>query len=202
MSMSNANSEAVRWQGPELKNRQQASSGELEPEAIREAAYAEGLALGLQEGEQQGEAKFAASIAALGALLEGIQEPLRKMDDDMAKALSLLVAKIAVQLVRGQLSVDESMLMERFRIVANSLPQSDAIPTLFLSPSDHQIVSHYFESTENVDPKDAWVLEMNPDLESGDCRVVSGDSAIEALLLKEAEEIVLAANKKRVASDE
>ena len=120
----------------------------------------------------------------------------------MAKALSLLVAKIAVQLVRGQLSVDESMLMERFRIVANSLPQSDAIPTLFLSPSDYQIVSHYFESTENVDPKDAWVLEMNPDLESGDCRVVSGDSAIEALLLKEAEEIVLAANKKRVASDE
>ena len=200
--MSSANSEAVRWQGPELKISDQASLGELDPEAIREAAYTEGLALGVKEGEKQGEAKFAASIATLGALLEGIQEPLRKMDDDLAKALSLLVAKIAVQLVRGQLSVDESMLMERFRIVANSLPQSDAIPTLFLSPSDHQIVSNHFESTKGVDQEEAWVLEMSPDLEPGDCRIVSGDSAIEALLLKEAEEIVLAANKKRVASDE
>jgi flagellar assembly protein FliH len=199
--MSSANSEAVRWQGPELINPDQASLAELEPEAIREAAYAEGLALGLKEGEKQGKAKFAASIATLDALLESIQEPIRKMDDDLAKALSLLVAKIAAHLVRGQLSVDESMLIERFRAVANSLPKSDAIPTLFISPSDYQIVSHYFESTEEIDRKDTWELEMNPDLEPGDCRMVSGDSAIEALLLKEAEEMVLAANKKRVSED-
>lgn len=200
--MSSAKSEAVRWQGPELINTEQASLAELEPETIREAAYAEGLALGLKEGEKQGEAKFAASIATLDALLGSIQEPLRKMDDDLAKSLSLLVAKIAAQLVRGQLSIDESMLIERFRTVANSLPKSDATPTLFLSPADYQIVSHYYESTEEIDPKDTWVLEMNPDLEHGDCRIVSGDSAIEALLLKEAEEMVLAANKKRVASNE
>jgi len=199
--MSSANSEAVRWQGPELINTEQASLAELEPEAIREAAYAEGLALGLKEGEKQGQEKFAASISTLDALLEGIQEPLRKMDDDLAKALSLLTAKIAAQLVRGQLSIDESMLIERFRAVANSLPKSDAIATLFLCPSDYQIVSLYFESSGEVDPKDTWALEMNPDLEPGDCRIVSGDSAIEALLLKEAEEMVLAANKKRVASD-
>ena len=80
--MSSVDSEAVRWQGPELKISDQASLGELDPEAIREAAYTEGLALGVKEGEKQGEAKFAASIATLGALLEGIQEPLRKTQPD------------------------------------------------------------------------------------------------------------------------
>ena len=64
--MSSANPEVVRWQGPELINPDQALLAEQEPEAIREAAYAEGLALGLKEGEKQG-----SGVAEVDEIREG-----------------------------------------------------------------------------------------------------------------------------------
>ena len=129
-------SEAVRWQGPELKISDQASLGELDPEAIREAAYTEGLALGVKEGEKQGKAKF-----NLGDHMRALDVLTRVLESDPThlEALTLII-KTYEQREKWPEAVAyrqrRAELLQLERVVPPNLP--DVPPPLTTQPRLHR----------------------------------------------------------------
>lgn len=200
--MSEPNANLVTWQGPELQEEQVSSVAQLDPEAVRQAAYEEGFARGRAEGEKQGQEQLAAAVGSINQLLIAVQEPIRKMEGELAASIVQFAARIAANMVRAELAVNESLLIERILDVANRLPDSEGNICLFVSAADYEVVQHHLDNEEYQDLPHDWQLQHDVDLMPGDCRVQSGNSSIAALLLEEAEDIVHQAEQKEIVSDE
>lgn len=164
-----------------------------------ESGYATGLAQGKQEGKAQGlqegkveghtaglaagseaakaealveeREKTDQKLAVLQAVSEQLQQHLAREQPALQEALLNLAMRIAQQVLQEELRLKPEHILSLVQTAVNSLPSPDQKLTIYLNPSDLDLV------TSIAQPH--WTLTADGQLSRGGCRVKAGFSYID-----------------------
>lgn len=152
---------------------------EEEVEAMRSAAYAQGLADGHAQGKQEAEERLAQERARDHALLIQVVSALQALGQDHERffePMYRLSVHLAEQLVRAELSLSGAAIEQ---LVKHCLAQFDQ-PTdkaiVFLNPHDLERLKTHTETVRGLR------LEADVRLPSGSVRVQVNDTVVEDLI--------------------
>ncbi len=143
----------------------------------REAGYQEGFEEGAKKGYQENAEPLKQQAAQMSALLESLNEPFKKLDERVEKALVELVIGIATQLIRREIKTDQGQIVAVVREAVKALPVANQNIILRLHPDDAEIVVKALKlDAQSIQ----WRIEEDPLLTRGGCVVETGDSHVEA----------------------
>ncbi|MDH0300304.1 MULTISPECIES: flagellar assembly protein FliH [unclassified Pseudomonas] len=156
-----------------------------ELEAIRQEAYNEGFATGEREGfhstqlkvRQEAEVALAAKLASLEQIMSHLLEPIAEQDTQIEKALVLLVAGIARQVIGRELRSDSSQITHVLREALKLLPMGADNIRIHLNPQDFELAKALRERHE-----ENWKLLEDEALLPGGCRIETAHSRIDATM--------------------
>lgn len=106
-------------------------------EAMFEDARREGYTAGFQEGA----ALAHQQATQLNDLADGLDEALKRLDQDVAEEIVALAVEIARQMVRRTLADEPSAILDTVRTALQQLPQSQV--RIHLHPEDMALVRQY-----------------------------------------------------------
>ncbi len=176
-----------------------------EIEAMQKQAYDEAFEQGLQEGLRQGKEEgfqqgkkegiqqgidegfkkgyddnvhlLRKQTAEFVSLLESLSEPFKELDDKVERELVNLSIGIASQLVRREIKVDPGQIVAVVKEAVNALPLAAQKITLKLHPEDAELVRSALQ-LDDMSPQ--WVIDEDPLLTRGGCKVETGVSHVDA----------------------
>jgi flagellar assembly protein FliH len=139
------------------------------------AGHAEGLAQGLEEGRLAALARFGELAKPVDAMLAALNKLNADYRAAQGKEVVDLVGKIARQVIRAELALQPTQLMNLVDEALAAMPPSKEAVEVFLNPEELKRITE-------LDPKRAkkWTLLADPALEPGECRVRSGDHEVDA----------------------
>ncbi|MCH8179150.1 MAG: flagellar assembly protein H [Proteobacteria bacterium] len=152
-------------------------------DAGRERGHRDGLSAGYQEGQQQGRsaghqealAKFEGLARPLEAALADLQRLQADYQAALRKEVVDLVAKVARQVVRCELTLQPTQLLALVDEALSVMPPSADGIEIFMHPEERQrILELAPERTAG------WTLLADPGLQLGECRVKVGDREADA----------------------
>ena len=174
------------WKAPNLNALDAADVEPLLDDEARQSiineAYAEGYAKGHEAGEAAGNALTADRANAFLALLDGIDQPLIRMDQHLVEEVAELAAVIAAEIARSTLTVEPDGLYKHILNLTESLSAQQDPYKVFLHPDDKALVTAYVQGLSDEHPNNNWILFEETSLQPGDVRIQASDSAIEAKL--------------------
>jgi len=156
-----------------------------EIEQLQKQAYQEGFNLGRKEGRSAGykesqqrvELEHQERTETLKSILNLLADPLSKLDDEVEKTITDMVALLAKHLVRRELKTNEGEIIGVVRHVMGHLPISTRHPRIHLHPDDLELVKN---ALAIGDEEESWRLEPDPLVSRGGCLVESQSSFIDA----------------------
>ncbi|MGY3902176.1 flagellar assembly protein FliH [Aeromonas lusitana] len=214
---SNALGLGPNWYRQEQEVEAQIEEPEAEPtpsitaeelEAIRQAAWEEGMAEGreagfakgleegklegLQQGHQAGLEQGREEGLALGreqveqqvahwqGLADRLANPLSELDVAVEQQLIALVQQLARALIRHEAQTSPKLLLEALKQGLSLLPAAEHGVTLMLHPDDVARVEQAFGTEECA--KRHWRLQSDPTLSPGDLQLATELSSIDLTL--------------------
>lgn len=159
-----------------------ASELEKEAHAIAEAGFQRGRSEGLAAAAAEVHAKqrqLDERIAMLDRMLQEMARPLDRLDDHALQELTILAIRVGGEIARRELAIDPAQVTEIIRHCSRELPLSQREIRVHLNPMDLQAVRN--RSVDGVTPE-PWVLIAEPTLGRGGCRILVGDSRVDATL--------------------
>lgn len=152
-------------------------------ERMIEEARSQGYAAGLAEGREAAAAEASLTAEAFatryGALIDGLQQALKEVDQSVANELLGLAIEIAGQITRGHIAVREDALLPVIREAIAMLPLHHAHITLRLNPADAADVRRLLG--DELTQSNAQIIEDNV-ISRGGCLIQAGTSEIDATL--------------------
>jgi flagellar assembly protein FliH len=132
---------------------------------------------GYQTGYAAGQAAALAEANRLASAASGLAEALAEFDQQVADELVALATEIARQVIRGELSARQDIILNVVHEALSQLPHQHA--TVYLHPDDASLVRSY--AGDALAHAGHRVLE-EPRLNPGDCILESGSSQVDATL--------------------
>jgi flagellar assembly protein FliH len=132
---------------------------------------------GYQTGYEAGQAAVLAEANRLASAASGLAEALAQFDQEVADELVALATEIARQVIRGELSARQDIILNVVHEALSQLPHQHA--TVFLHPDDASLVRSY--AGDALAHAGHRILE-EPRLNPGDCILESGSSQVDATL--------------------
>ncbi|QXC37626.1 flagellar assembly protein FliH [Aeromonas jandaei] len=162
----------------------------------REAGFAKGLEEGKLEGLQQGHSAgleqgreeglamgrelVEQEMAHWQALVARLANPLNELDQAVEQQLLSLVLQLARALIRHEAETSPRILLEALKQGIALLPAAEQGVTLMLHPDDIARVEQAFGAEECV--KRQWRLQSDPTLSPGDLQLATELSSIDLTL--------------------
>jgi flagellar assembly protein FliH len=147
--------------------------------------HAEGVAQGHAEGLQQGlaaaEAQQRQQADEFIKLMDALSEPFKALDETVEKQLVSLAIAIASQLIRREIKQNPGEIMAVVRAAVSILPVAAPKITLYLHPTDAELVKSSLALTEAVT---SWHIVEDPLLTQGGCKVATDVSLVDATIEK------------------
>lgn len=149
--------------------------------------HQEGLAQGMAEGRKLGQAEgqkqYLQAIQPIQALTEQLQQTLTFQIGEQKALILQLLQQITHRVFTDELAQKPEHLMRLIESSCATLPEPNTRLKIFLQPQDRQRL-------EQVGFKlDAdWILQDDPKLATGACRIETSQSVIEASLGQQVEE--------------
>lgn len=159
-----------------------ASDLEKEARAISEAGFQRGRSEGLAAAAAEIQAKqrqLDERIVMLNQVLIALSRPLDRLDEYAAQELTTLAIRIGGELARRDLGIEPGQIVEVIRHAARELPLAQRDLRVHLNPGDCQAVRGRLDPARG---ETAWTLIDDPSVSRGGCRVIVGDSRIDATL--------------------
>jgi flagellar assembly protein FliH len=144
-----------------------------------QAGYDEGLKAGSEEGRQSGLAAAQGYAANLQNLCRGVEEAVQALDQEMAEAVLACALEIAGQLARSVIRVRPELLLPVVREALAALPLRHGPVTLLVAPAEIALAR---EHLENQFAQSGWIIQEDPELTPGGCRLRADGSEIDATL--------------------
>lgn len=172
-----------------------------EIEAMQKQAYDEAFLHGRQEGFEQGKAEgyeegkkqgfeegsrlgyeenlhlLQKQTAELVLLMETLNEPFQRLDDEVEDELVKLAIAIASQIIRREIKHDPGEIVAVIRDAIKVLPLASQKITLTLHPEDAELVRSALKLDDSLPP---WRLLENPLISRGGCTVDTETSHVDA----------------------
>ncbi|MBP0602357.1 flagellar assembly protein FliH [Aeromonas sanarellii] len=162
----------------------------------REAGFAKGLEEGKLEGLQQGHQagleqgreeglalgrdQVEQEVARWQALATRLATPLSELDGAVEQQLITLVQQLARALIRHEAQTSPTLLLEALKQGLALLPAAEQGVTLMLHPDDVTRVEQAFGAEECV--RRHWRLQSDPTLSPGDLQLATELSSIDLTL--------------------
>ncbi|KLV06615.1 flagellar assembly protein FliH [Photobacterium aquae] len=131
----------------------------------------QGRQQGRQEGMQQASQQVAGVVQSTNQLMEQIQLAFHQHVQQQSEMLCDLVMKVARQVIRAELALQPSQLVNLIEETLAQLPDHKPDLKVYLNPQDSQRLTELVP--EQVA---AWNLIADDTLAIGSCRVVTSDS--------------------------
>lgn len=159
-----------------------ASELEKEARAIAEAGFQRGRSEGLAAAAAEIQAKqrqLDERIAMLDRVLRELARPLERLDEHAVQELTTLAIRIGGELARRELAIDPVQITEIIRLASAELSLARRELRVYLHPQDLQAVRARLDALRG---EDMWILIESAEVGRGGCRLVVGDSRIDATL--------------------
>lgn len=159
-----------------------ASELEKEARAIAEAGFQRGRSEGLAAAAAEIQAKqrqLDERIAMLDRVLRELARPLERLDEHAVQELTTLAIRIGGELARRELAIDPAQITEIIRLASAELSLARRELRVYLHPQDLQAVRARLDALRG---EDTWILIESAEVGRGGCRLVVGDSRIDATL--------------------
>lgn len=155
-------------------------------EAIRDAAYQEGLAqgrdVGKAEGYEQGllngESDVKATITKLSQICRTLLEPIPKQDKELEQALLQMVEQICRRIVHRELVLDSKAISTIVRESIDCLNPGSERLRIHLNNEDTEFVLQQLKQVGEWD--DSWRIIAHPTITPGGCIIETDASLIDA----------------------
>ncbi len=143
--------------------------------------YEAGYAAGKTEGLEAGRTEMEQARDRFTQLIDCLDEPLVRMDEQVEEELVALVIALARQLIRRELHTQPGEIVALVRETLGLLPVSARRVTLHLYPDDAELVRSSLHVDENL-PR--WKIAESPALTPGGCQISTENSFIDATVEK------------------
>ncbi|MER2492215.1 flagellar assembly protein FliH [Catenovulum sediminis] len=168
-----------------------------ELEAIRQAAYEEGFAEGKEEGFVKGEAEgkeqgyqagFEAGKEAghqeglesgtsimeekadiWNQLIQQLDNPLQKMDENVEKELLQLAVALAKAVINTELQTNDSIILQSIKQAVEKLPFNTKQCQIFVNPEDYETVINQYTTAE-IERRN-WHVSADPNISRGSVEI-------------------------------
>jgi flagellar assembly protein FliH len=144
-----------------------------------QAGYAEGVQAGGEEGRQSGLASAQTYVTNLQSLCQGVEEAMQTFDQEMAEAVLACALEVAGQLARSVIRVHPEILLPIIREALAALPLQHGAVTLLVAPTELALAREHLASQF---AQSGWIIQEDPTLAAGGCRLRAGGSEIDASL--------------------
>lgn len=154
---------------------------------IQKAAQAEGFEQGRREGQEfghregveQGRAAVEEKISQLDDLLNALDKPFERLDQQVEQEVVTLVLSMVRQLIRREVRLDPGQIVGVVREALGILPVSARHIRVVLHPEDADLVR---EAYTLGDHDQQWQIIEDPVIQRGGCRIHTDTSQIDATL--------------------
>lgn len=130
--------------------------------------FDDGMRKGLVEGKQQARQQFQEAAEPVDTLIDQLESFLSGLEVRRREELLQLVEKVTRQVIRCELTLHPTQLLTLVDEALTSLPQPPEQVKVLLNTDEYRRIS-------DTEPEKAqqWGLVADPDLEPGECRVVT-----------------------------
>ena len=153
-----------------------------EVEAVRQAAYDEGIAEGIKDGYDKGYKSGSEDVRAMmtkmSQICRALLEPISTQDDEIEQALMDLTKTICGQVIQRELQMDASSLNEVIKEALDCLHAGAKRIRIHLNPNDVEFIESSLEAMEGVEF--TWKLLPHPTISPGGCIVETEKSMVDA----------------------
>lgn len=167
-------------------------------EDVREQAYREGLRQGHDEGYQAGlklaESEISRQLQSLQNIVAESMRFLADQDDHVEQALVNLAVEVASALLRRELTIDSSQVLEVVQEAVRALPANAGNITIKLSEQDYQQLN----GCEEIEAH--WRLQVDPALAPGGCLIVTDQGVVDFTMEQQFQQLVRNMVDQRFAS--
>lgn len=166
-------------------------------EELREQAYKDGFQQGHTEGYQKGmdgaQQQLQQQSQSLKETLAQFSDYLGGQDDEVEQALVNVATCIAKAVIRRELTIDSSHILEVVSEAVAELPLEASNLTVYLSKQDHELLENH------ADVPESWQLKLDETISSGGCRVTTRHSVVDFTLEEQFQETINALVESRFA---
>lgn len=136
--------------------------------------FDEGMRKGLEEGKLHARQLFLAAAEPLDGAAQELRQYLSAYEQRRREELLQLVEKVTRQVIRCELALHPTQMLTLVEEALQGLPQIPEQIRVLLSAEEYQRVSE-------AEPEKArqWGLGADPDLDAGECRVVTETSEMD-----------------------
>lgn len=187
-----------------------------EIEAIRTAAYEDGLAQGLQEGKEKGleqgiaeghQQGLESGIAegkeqglAMGQdeiqqqiiiwqqLLDKLHKPVARVDQELQKELIILAVSLAKAVIRAEVKTNNDVIFQALSEGLKVLPIQEKSYQIHLHPQDIELIKSHF-SEEEIE-KHNWLFIEAPQMSRGGCDIVTTSNAVDVSIERRCRDVL------------
>lgn len=150
----------------------------------REQGLQDGTAQGVAEGKKQGlaegEGLIRDQLSALQTIIEQLQQPLKKVDQQVEQALLELSLAMAQAVIGVEVTTNPQLILQSLREAVDALPYQAQNLVIKLHPADLAVIEQHYSSQELSERQ--WQLRAEPAMSRGDCRVDTKESSVDRSL--------------------
>ncbi|MCU0766614.1 MAG: flagellar assembly protein FliH [Gammaproteobacteria bacterium] len=139
----------------------------------------EGFRFGRQEALETARADIAERLALLDDLVASLDQPFRRLDDQVEREVVTLVVAIVRQLVRREIRTDPGQIVGVVREALAILPVASRNIRVLLNPDDATLVRDVYATSEG---ELNWKIVEDPVVARGGCRILTETSQVDATL--------------------
>lgn len=152
----------------------------------REQGQQDGLAQGQAEGKKQGlaqgEAELTERLGQLTALLDQLQQPLAKIDEQVKQQLLQLCLSMAQAVIGVEVKTNPQVVLQALSDAVAALPLDAGQIQIKLNPADLAVVEQCY-STELL-AQQHWQLRADPSVAQGGCLVETQRSSVDRSMVQ------------------
>jgi flagellar assembly protein FliH len=150
----------------------------------REQGLEDGLTQGQAEGKKQGlaagQTELNERLQQLSTLLDQLQQPLAKVDEQVQQQLLQLCLAMAQAVIAVEVKTNDEVILQALTEATAALPLDASQMLIKLNPADFDIVEQFYPK-ETLTER-GWQLRAEPAIEQGGCRVESSRSSVDRTL--------------------
>jgi flagellar assembly protein FliH len=216
-NVTNAFNHSKKWkyEPPEIEEEMLPPTA-AEIEAIRAAAYEDGLAQGLQEGKEKGleqgiaeghqqglesglaqgkeqglamgQDEIQQQITIWQQLLDKLHKPVARVDQELQKELIILAVSLAKAVIRAEVKTNNDVIFQALSEGLKVLPIQEKCYQIHLHPQDIVLIKNHF-SEEEIE-KHNWLFIEAPQMSRGGCDIVTTSNAVDVSIERRCRDVL------------
>ncbi len=150
--------------------------------------FEQGQQQGLDEGRQQGQSDVQQVSESLTKILDQLARPMAQVDHDVEQQLVSLAVALARAVVRVEPSINQEVLLSALQEALQVLPVNESSYVIRVNPDDLEVLQSHF--SEQHIQQQHWQFVADSELARGGVDVVTDSNAVDLSIERRCRDIL------------